>query len=141
MSSACGSTRTSPGSPLATVSDMSSVIDQNVLDAIAHSLEFEVFSIESARGRETVHGIGLERLQIITGLSAQELDASTTRLSEAGLIDCGDATHSVFDWLLGQRPATCFWVTPAGHRLINAQNNDIDQRQEEAITRPPRMRE
>lgn len=122
------------------VFDMYSVIDQNVLEAIAHSLEFEVYSIESAEGREIIHGLGWERLQAITGLTTQELEASTIRLSASGLITCGGASHSVFDWLLGQRPATCFWVTPAGHRLINAQNSDIDERQE-AIMRASRTRE
>jgi hypothetical protein len=69
----------------------------------------------------------------VTGLSTQKLEASTIRLSVAGLINCGGASHSVFDWLLGQRPVTCFWVTPAGHQLINARNSDIDERQEAII--------
>ena len=95
-------------------------LDQNVLEAIAHSLEFEVYSIESSDGMETVYGLGWSRLQEITGLATPDLEASTIRLAAAGMICCGGASHSVFDWLLGQRPATFFWVTPKGHQRISS---------------------
>ena len=45
---------TSPGSRRAAVPNMSSVTDQNVLEAIAHSLEFEIYSIESNQGRQAI---------------------------------------------------------------------------------------
>jgi hypothetical protein len=42
------------------VSEMLSVVDQNVLGASANCLEFEAYWIESSRGRETIHGLGRE---------------------------------------------------------------------------------
>jgi hypothetical protein len=97
---------------------MKDMLDRNVLEAIAHSLEFELYSIESSDGMDTVYGLGWNRLQAITGAATPELEASTVRLAAAGLIHCGGASHSVFDWLLGQRPATFFWATVEGHRWV-----------------------
>lgn len=112
---------------------MLTATDQNVLEAIANSLEFEVYSVESSEGRETLHGLSWERLQLATGLTTRDLEAATIRLAAAGLIACGDNSDSVFDWLLGERPATFFWATQTGHRLIIDHNEDIEQRPENRV--------
>jgi hypothetical protein len=105
---------------------MLSKIDHHVLDAVAHSLEFEVFSISSATGREIVHGIKWDTLQRITGLSEDTLDASTGRLLSMGMIDCGGTPHILFGWRLGRRSSSFFWATNEARRLIAEQDRQSE---------------
>jgi hypothetical protein len=97
---------------------MLSAIDKNVLDAVAHSLEFDVFSISSAAGRKRMRGIGWETLKRATGLSEEALDGAAGRLLAAGLIGCGGTPYAVFTWRLGSRSATFFWLTREARRAI-----------------------
>jgi hypothetical protein len=106
---------------------MISTMDQHVLDAVAHSLEFEVFSISSATSREVVYGITWNTLQRITGLTEDALEESTRRLVAAGLIDCGGTPYSIFGWRLGRRSSAFFWATTQARRLIAEHDRCIDE--------------
>lgn len=105
---------------------MMSATDQNVLDAVAHSLEFEVFSISSVGGRETVHGMRWLTLQRVTGLTDDALDQATGRLLAVGLIDCGGTPYSVFGWRLGRRSSAFFWTTTEARRAIAERDRHIE---------------
>lgn len=106
---------------------MISMMDQHVLDAVAHSLEFEVFSISSATGRDVVHGIRWSTLQRITGLSDYALEESTGRLLAVGLIDCGGTPYSIFGWRLGRRSSAFFWATNEARRVIAERDRRIEE--------------
>ncbi len=92
--------------------------DQHVLDAVAHSLEFEAFPISSAKGRDVVHALKWDTLQRITGLSADTLEESTGRLLMAGLLNCAGTPYSIFGWKLGRRSSAFFWATNRARRLL-----------------------
>jgi hypothetical protein len=102
-------------------------MDQHVLDAVAHSLEFEIFSISSATGRDVVHGIRWNTLQRITGLADYALQESTCRLLAAGLIDCGGTPYSLFGWRLGRRSSAFFWATNEARRVIAERDRRIEE--------------
>lgn len=105
---------------------MLSASDQNVLDAIAHSLEFDVFSISSAAGHTSVHGIDWETLLHATGLAEEALDGAAGRLLAAGLIGCGGTPYAVFSWRLGGKSSTFFWLTREGRCAIVEHDRRIE---------------
>ena len=106
--------------------------DQCVLDAIAHCPDVEAHLVSSPWGPTTIYCVHWATLQGATDLSDIELEASTNRLFDLGLIRSGRTPYNILGLRIGRLTSSYFWATQYGLWMVAARERlrDTIQRNE-----------